>query len=389
MTTKQDHTADTLASLLLVALLVGAALLWFYWSSLDRMTADATTEKGTLWFYASDAAPDDVLEGHVEIHAGMKVAIAGVVVGGAGGEQVTGGRQPSWGERIESKLLAPDDGEDQFDFTVKVPSDARPGHILRLDITVEYVAAERQYVRGGFSNEWHAERFRIDVPVHSRTTSILRRVGKAALALASWAAVVVLLVAASRWYGRRGRGASPAWLLLLVPHAVLSWFWFSTLVEHATRLHGWWIVGLCVITWYLAFGAFSLISARDGVCRYVVVQTLLPPAEGDAYRAAGASVPTADIHELEATWQAAGFTVERKRAELHVEHYQGGDARISIPNSLRFGGGEAFEIRSTDPATVLALVTAAAGLLGELRWHLASGGKLEAVTKAPSPVAHD
>ncbi len=379
--TKQDPVADAVATLLGGLLLLGVGLVWFYWSSLDRMTADATTKNGELWFYASDVAPGDVLDGHVEIHAGIKVAIAGVIVNGAGPEQVTGGRQPGWEDRIETKQFLPDKGSDQFDFKVSVPLDARPGDVLHLDIAVEYVAAERQYVLSSFTDEWNAEHFRIDVPVHGKTTSILRRAGKEVLALASWAAVVAFLVALSRWHGRRGRTASAAWLLLLVPHAVLGWFWFSTLMEQATRLHGWWIVLLFMIAWYLAFAAVFLITARDGECRYTVAQTRLPPAEGDAYRAAGADVPTVEIHELESAWLAAGFTVERKRDELHVAQYQGGHARVPVPTSQAFGGGQAFEIRSDDPDMALALITAAATLLGELKWQLASGGKLEPVGK--------
>lgn len=377
--TRNHRTGDSGASLLGVALLVGAALLWYYWRSLERATADRTTEDGTLWFYASDVAPGDVLDGHAEIDAGLRVTIAGVVVNGAGGEQLIKGRLPGWGDRIQVEVIGgfvpKGEDRDRIAFTVRVPNDARPGDVLPLDISVEYVTAENNYL-GGFKNEWHAERFRIDVPIHSRTASILRRSGKATLAVASWIGVVALLVAASRWYGRRDRTASPAWLLLLVPHAILGWFWFSTLVEHATRLHGWWVVLLCLIIWYLAFAAVFLVTARDRACRYTVVQTRLPVAEGDAYRAPGAPVPAVEVHQLEAAWRTAGFAVERRRGELRVSRFEGGSARVPIPASQTFGGGESFEITSEDADTALALMSAAAGVLGELRWTVASRGRL-------------
>ncbi len=373
MPRNHDSPGDTVVTLLLCVTLLGLALGWYRWSSLERLTADATTDRGALWLPASDVAPGDVLDGHVELRAGLKVAIAGVVVNGAGAEQLIGGRQPGWGDRIETRWLAPEEGRDQFDFQVRVPAEARPGEVLRLEISVEYVAAEH-HGYDQFTDRWHAERFRLDVPIHSKTASVLRRVGKAGLALATWVAVVAFLVGCSRWYRRRGRAPSAAWLVLLAPHALLGWAWFSTLLEHATRLHGGWMVALYLLVWYLALAAGLWLVARHAVARYAVVQTRLPTVAGDAYRG-GAPVPSVELAAMVEAWRAAGFVVEPQGDALDVAHFQGGRARVRVPASQRFGAGAPFEIHTADRATALALISAAAALLGELRWQLATAAE--------------
>ena len=75
---------------------------------------------------------------------------------------------------------------------------------------------------------------------------MLPRGGKALLALLSWLAVVAGVTAATRWYARRRREPSTAWILGLVPYTFVGWAWFATLLEHATRLHGWWFVAICL-----------------------------------------------------------------------------------------------------------------------------------------------
>lgn len=370
MKSHDEKVADVAGRLGAAAFFIGLLAVLYNWSSCERRTADRNSEHGALWFYASDVAPGDVLDGHIKLYDWGGVAITGVVIKGALHEQAVG--EPSWTE-LETEVLEDGRSSDEFAFRFRVPSDTTPGGVLHVDIDVGYATTGGATKYDGFSRTPLSVRFRVDVPIYSSTASALRRAGKAVLALVSWVVVIIFVVGLRRWHVRRDRSVNLAWAILIVPHAVLGWFWFSTLVEHATRLHGWWIVGLCLVVWYLAFVVVYLLTFRDRNLHYIVVQARLPLAEGDAYRGAGGSVPSIDIHVLEEIWRAAGSVVERTRDELLVTHHRG-RARVPLPSSERFGAGEPFAIRCNHEVTALELIEAAATVLGELRWTLASQG---------------
>jgi len=369
--------ADTAASLLLGVVVIAAVAMYFAWSDIVRMTADAHDEHTTLWLETTDVAAGETIEGRVHVQAGMRIAIRGVIVSGAGDEQVLPGHVPHWGDQITAgRFYDRELARDELAFAVRIPGDARPGEVLHLELAIEYVTAEREYVHHGFSNREHVSTFRIDVPIHSAAMSAARRAGKAALAIAAWLAVVMTCVAGSRWYGRRRRTPGAAWLWLLIPYTLAGWFGFAWLVGDATRLHGLGFRIGALIVWFLAFAAWSRVTAGDTVRRYLVRQARIPVPGGDAYRSGGAQVPTRSLEEMVAAFEAAGLYVERKRTELLVTRFGTGTALVRLPAAGSFGGGEPFELRSEHEAVVTAIVAAASEALGELRYHLADAGKL-------------
>ena len=89
----------------LVGLFVVALVLYVYWDSLVRWTADDHNDEAVMWLYATDIAPGGTIEGRVEVEAGLKLAIRRVVVTGAGEEQVIPGHDVTWGELISTRFV--------------------------------------------------------------------------------------------------------------------------------------------------------------------------------------------------------------------------------------------------------------------------------------------
>jgi hypothetical protein len=205
----------------LLLIIVALAALYVAWPTLRHMTADRTGEDGMVWLYATDVAPGDVIEGRVRVEGGLRLAITRVVVRGAGADQSTAGRSPTWDDTLRIRLGGPTDAVDELAFAATIPADAAPGRTLDLEIAVEFVRAERGSTDGarvtafGFHNQAHQVSFRARVPVYRAATSVLRRVGKAALATLAWLAVIGLVVAVRRWHARRNRAVGGGWALLM------------------------------------------------------------------------------------------------------------------------------------------------------------------------------
>ena len=373
--------ADAGASGVVALLFVGAAALYLTWPTITRWTADETEGDAALWLYANDAAPGDDLEGRVRIDTGLRIAIRGIRVLGAGTEQVVGGQQPGWGDTITAHVTDEAKAEAEFSFTI--PQDAVPGSSLDLTIELSYVAAEQSGMKS-FSNAEQDEVFHQTVAVHTHLASVLRRGGKALLALLSWLAMIAGLTAATRWYAQRRREPNTAWVLGLVPYAFAGWAWFATLLEHAMRVHGWWVVAICQVIWFGAFWVVARLTRFAGMSSYVAEQVMIAhDAASDApFRGGSIAARVTSLAPLETAWFGAGLVVRREGRRLVLTLPGRGDAVVPVPETETFGGAP-FEVRAKERDVALAVLEAAAPLLGELR--VVVDGEQFHVTGKPIP----
>lgn len=329
----------------LVGTLVFVALIVLYVavpSLVIELTATDVRGDVALWLYDSDAAPGDHLSATVRTDTLERSSIAYVEVYGPGRERV---------RRFRG------DDDDVLDFTIDVPQDA--GNEIAVAIEVEYVHA------GGL---WFNESFSASIPVYGRTESLLRRSGKAALALVSWLALIALDVLRRRWYARRHRRPGRGWLLGLVPVTAVGWLWFAELLEHATRLHGWWFVMAAVAVWLLGLTLAERRTRLSGTRAYLVEQVMVDAAPHEPFRGADVRVPVHPVSDLELAWFGAGFSVERVGDALRISKPGSGVVMIPLPASASLGG-EPFEIHASDKQVAVDVLEPAAKLLGELRVH--------------------
>lgn len=357
--------ADSGASGMVALLFVAAAALYIGWPTITRWTADETEGDAALWLYANDAAPGDELAGRVRIDAGLRVAISGIRVLGAGDEQAQPGQEPGWGDTITAHET--DEGKAEAGFSFTIPHDAVAGSSLRLSIELSYVAAERSGDKS-FSNAEQDVVFHPVVPIRTHLASVLRRAGKALLAVLSWLALLASLTAATRWYARRRREASTAWVLGLVPYAFVGWAWFATLLEHATRVHGWWFVAICLAIWFGALLVAAQLTRFAGMTSYVAEQVMMSHdvASDAPFRGGGVAARVTPLVQLEAAWFGAGLIVRREGRRLVLTLPRRGIAVVPMHETKTFGGGP-LEVLAKDRDVALAVLEAAAPLLGELR----------------------
>ncbi len=372
-----DGAARGVAALLFIA----AAGLYFAWPRIIRWTADETEGDAALWLHANDIAPGDSIDGRVRIDTGLRVAIRGIRVLGAGPPQIFGGGGPGWGDTIASHVY--DEGKADVDFTLKIPPDATAGNSLDLTIEVDYVAAEMNGL-DTFSNDDQQVAFHEVVPIHSSLASWLRRGGKALLALLSWLAVVAGVTGATRWYARRRREPSAAWILGLVPYTFVGWQWFATLLAHATRLHGWWFVVICLVIWFTTFVVAARLTRFAGMITYVAEQRMVAHdgALDGPFRAGAVPARIVSFDQIETAWFGAGLVVERETQRFVLTLPGHGIAVVPMPEAGTFGGGP-LEVRAVRRDVALAVLEAAAPLLGELR--VVVDGERFHVTGKPIP----
>lgn len=372
-----DAAARGVAALMFIA----AAGLYFAWPRITRWTADATEGDAALWLYATDVTPGDRIDGRVRVDTGLRVAIRGIRVVGAGAEQILDGGGRGWGDKITAHDY--DEAKAEAAFTFEIPRDAPPGDSLDVTIELDYVAAELSGIHT-FSNDDQQVEFHQTIPIHTHLASVLRRVGKALLAVLSWLAVVAGVTWATRWYARRRREPSTAWILALIPYTVAGWVWFATLLEHATRLHGWWFVAICLPFWFAALWAAARLTRFAGMTRYVAEQLMIAhDGAADApFRGGAVAARIISLDQLETAWFGAGLVVERERGRLVLSLPGRGIAVVPMPETGTFGGGP-LEVQARSRDVALAVLEAAAPLLGELR--VVVDGEQFRVTGKPIP----
>jgi hypothetical protein len=162
--------------------------------------------------------------------------------------------------------------------------------------------------------------------------------------------------------------------LLILPYPFVGWLWFAALWGDALRVHGWWFVLPCVVGWCLTFAVAGRLVADDRLRRYRLVQAMIPTATDAAYRAGVTQVPRKSTAELEAWLMGHGIAVEHKPTYLLVTKLATGEARLSLPASGEFGGGEPFELHTDQARMVEAMAALLGQALGELRWQLVDAG---------------
>lgn len=308
------------------------------------VTLTATEVRGdiALWLYGNDLKPGDRFRARVWTDDGLSR------------EEVQGVRVQTSGSSYPARYT-PGERDNDLDFDIDVPFAASG----ELEVVIDVASSS-----GG-------ESFRYTLDVHSPTTSWLRRGVKFLLAFASWIILMLADTARRRWYVRRHRRPSRAWLLALVPVAAVGWFWFAELIEHATRLYGWLPATPALGVWLLALriSARTPRSRYAGMKSYVVEQVMMESPGGDAFRGARTAVPMQSFAELELAWIAAGFEVDRVGNDVRLLLAKRGTAMISMPPSGILGGGEPFGLQASDDDIATLALHAVTPLLGELRAH--------------------
>jgi len=370
------------ARLLFALLMIGLVVVHFEWGPILRCFATASEGDVGMWLYASDAAPGDRLEGRARVDAGKRVVISGVRVERAGEIQTTEGHAVGWGDTITSSDL--DEDDDELDFSFTIPDNATPGSELALSITVRYTAAHMSGL-GEFSNSSRSVTFAEVVTVHGRGASVLRRIAKGALAVGSWAAVLVLTLAILRSHARRRRDPSAAWVLAIIPYAIVGVVWFSALIDGATRLHGWWLTAASLALWFAAVAVAMYMTRYADLVAYTVEPMMIAAGSGGSpFRGGEAEVRVKSVAELDLAWFGAGLIVRRRNRELVIAMRGQGIAVVPVPASEIFGDTP-FEVRATNRTVALTVLEVVSPLLGELRVH--SEGDTFRVLEKPSPLA--
>jgi hypothetical protein len=308
----------------------------------EVVTLTATDVRGSvvLWLHATDLAPGDRFDAEVWIDDALsRERIESVRVYGAGPAR-----------------RVPGSGDNDLSFEIQVPHDANE----QLDLTIEVLHSN--------SFGMSSARFDVAVDVYTPAMSWLRRGTKALLAIASWLALMFIDSARRRWYVRRHRRPARAWALALVPVAAAGWFWFAELLEHATRLHGWWFAIPALAVWGLAFRVSTRRSRYSGMTSYVVEQVMVDASPEQPFRGARSVTPVHPVGDLELAWHAAGFEIDRVGTDLRLLLPRRGTVMIPLPASSSLGG-EPFEMHASDDDIAAVALHAVTASLGELRAH--------------------
>jgi hypothetical protein len=319
---------------------IGLVILYAMRGDFLRLTSDDARRNIVLWTYDRDAAPGQTLGGRawLDSESGWIVGV-NVYVGG---------------ERIAQDDCPGDCRDRWVDFAFAVPKDIEPGR--RIGVEFEVITRPDD----------DTERFNAEVPIYSRGMSMLRRIGKGGLAIACLAAVAALVFGLKRLAIRRAREPSGLWLVPVVAAGV---FTFVPLTEQATRLHGWWFVGVALAAW--AAGVFTLAERfhrRIGLSTFTATPVLIETGPDGGYRGAQVTTPIKPVDDLEAAWSAAGLTARRAGSDLIITKPRGLFAVVPMPASESFGS-EPLTFRANDSELAKAIVLAAGTVLGELRMH--------------------
>ncbi len=354
------------AYMLLQALLLATAVLGCTaCTRITRLSADETADDVSVWIYDSDASPDHSIEARVRLVGGYRARIDRVTVDFAGQRHVFNGAGDTWDQEIVVHELDDISTDAEVEVVVPTPPVAADGERLLLELRVDFTRAEPG-ANHTFYDETRSTTFRRDVIFYTPRTSLVRRVGKAGLALLAAALVVLVIVAVRVWLVRRNQEPSNVWVLLLFPYPVLGYVAFIAPSSDATRLHGSLFVIVALVAWFALLRLPAWFARRAGLHRYTVSQVMLPMEGTDAYREPSHAVPIRPAVEIEAEWIAAGLRVRSTKREIVVGRAGITPARVPIPVVEQFGGAP-FVILSRDRQLVIAMLDAIAPMLGELR----------------------
>ena len=197
-----------LVALVIFGLIVGAH------AAIQATATDVRGDVG-LWLYDSDVSYGMTFDALVRADSIAPVTISSVEVRGEGFSQRFRG-----------------EGDDDLDIEVKVPASARGAIDLVIDVSYS------QYGDNEHAIFWKT------VHVRGPLESDIWRAGKALLAIASWLALCVFDLLRRREYACRYTMPGPGWIIAVVPVGFIGWCWFTELLEHVTRLHGWWFAAM-------------------------------------------------------------------------------------------------------------------------------------------------
>ncbi len=322
----------TVGALVLLAIIA----VFVYVPSAIEVTATDVSDDAGIWLYDSDVVAGTSFEGLARVDSDARIVAVHVNAG--------------------ERRTFDGDGDNDLDFEIEIPVLARGEAVVSID--VDYAYRDGALRRAVF---WRG------VTVHSRVESDLRRAVKASLAAASWLVLLVLDTIRRRRYQRQYRAPGRAWLIAMVPVAVVGWCWFSELLVHVMRFHGWWFASLCMAAWFSALLIAKRRCRTYGMKSYLVEQILVDSFVDDApFRGANVRAPILPIGDLELAWLAAGFGIERVGPNLRVELDGRGVMMVVVPPCESIGG-EPFEIHVSGYAIASVALSAACPLLGELR----------------------
>jgi hypothetical protein len=301
-----------------------------------RLSADDADGDVLVWFYDADAAPGQRLAG--------RVWVDGVAT------TVVGGDVKLIGQQIGVDDCPADCKASYADFDFVVPEDV--GDAVTLDISVE--------TRPG--PEW--KRFQRIVPLYGKGMSVLRRVGKAVLALALIGIRALLLFGLARRATRRQRDPSGFWL---VPVIAVGYLAFVPLMIDATRLLGLWFDAVALAAWFTAASWLATrLDRHIGLTSFEAHLMMVEMAADAPFRGASSVAPIRPVEDVENAWLEVGLAVRRAGADLIVTAPGGAFAVVPVPASASFGG-EPLRFRASDPDLAELMVSAATNVLGELR----------------------
>jgi hypothetical protein len=315
------RVGQAIGAVILFGLLAG----YFLVGELRHMTADLHDHNLAVWIYGNDAAPGDHVKGRVWLDED-KANIHSVHV-------------YHWTSTENVDLFGSTFGDDShpsdtLDFDFLVPANAAPDSDLTLEIDVRSTADE--------------SRVRYDLPIYRKTTALLRRIGKAALAVGYFAALAALYLLLRRLYVRRGKEPSAIYVVPAVLGGIVV---FVPLVEQVTRVHRWWFAILALAVSASAFWLAEWFNRRVGLVRYRVEPL--------------ADAPVKPVEDLENAWLAAGLALRRSGKDLVITK-RPEFAIVPVPSSDSFGAAS-LTFRSSDPDLARELIHVAETILGELR----------------------
>lgn len=377
------------------ALFSVAFVLHTYWLNVLEWTADDSTGTSFLWLYATDVAPGDDLEGSFRIDEGFRAAITRIIVHSPTGSQTLWSKEKPWDDTIEvvarvyrdlpSFVEYQHDGSDEVWFVWRVPESVSVGKKVELQLEISYVLADDEKFtandendlyftrRVGFSNHYRTDTFAKSIDIYSPQVSALRRIGKAVLALASFFGIVMLMVIVPRRCAKKPPWMKLATVIAFLPLLIAGGIWFETLISHATRLHGWWLVVLCLMAWCTAPFIAARFRRYDRFAKYLARPRPLPSLGDDPFRSAKVQASTRPLFEVEAALSRQGIAVYRRRHELIAVRNgmaTAGQVHLAIPQNELFGDGQSIHIRSDDQAFAVEVVAMLGRIVGELEFEL-------------------